>query len=107
MEERRRENAYLQFVASKEIQFINLIKSLKFSNNEKVSIGSIVEIEDENSEVLNYFISPGSGGSSIKNVQIVSINSPIGNELIGLEEGDSFELELPSGNKEFSVIGIK
>lgn len=72
-------------------------------STESVSVGSLVELRF-NDQTRLYFISSTSGGSMIEIegsvVLVVSAFSPIGSEVIGLQEGDTFELETKSSESE-------
>ena len=76
---------------------------------EKVSVGSLVEITLNNQNRL-YFISSTSGGSllNIQNnpVLVISAFSPIGSEAIGLEKGDTFEVEAANETREYEITQI-
>ena len=79
--------------------------------SDKVSVGSMVSLEHNGQERV-YFISSTSGGSMIKVlgevVLVISAFSPIGSEVIGLEVGDSFEVEVKEGSepREYQVKKI-
>jgi transcription elongation factor GreA len=38
---------------------------------------------------------------------LLSIASPIGKALVGLKEGDEVKVEIPSGTRNFEVLGLK
>lgn len=74
-----------------------------------ISVGSLVEIE-LNSQKRLYFISSGTGGTLIEiekqTILIISAFSPIGAAAIGLQKGDSFELEVSSGVRDYQIINV-
>ena len=74
-----------------------------------VSIGSLVEIEF-NGQLRKYFIAPTAGGKMVKVVDdvilVISVFSPIGDAALSLGIGDEFEVELPSGNRHYSIKNI-
>ena len=73
--------------------------------HKRVSFGSTVELidQDDDSE-LSYTIV----GSQESNPDIgyISISSPMGKALLGKEEGDEVEINLPSGKKIFDIESI-
>jgi transcription elongation factor GreA len=74
-------------------------------SHERVSFGSRVELidVDDDSEVCYTIV--GSQESNPDN-GLISINSPMGKALLGKEEGDEVEINLPSGKKLFEVEEI-
>lgn len=74
--------------------------------HERVSFGSTVVLLDQDTdEELTYVIvgsqesNPGKG--------LISIQSPMARALLGKEEGEEVELQLPGGRKRFDVEEIK
>ncbi len=74
-------------------------------SHERVSFGSRVELidQDDDSEVCYTIV-----GSQESNPDIghISISSPMGKALLGKEEGDEVEINLPSGKKIFDIESI-
>ena len=77
----------------------------KSLSHERVSFGSTVELidQDDDSEVCYTIV-----GSQESNPDIgyISIGSPMGRALLGKEEGDEVEINLPSGRKVFDIESI-
>ena len=73
--------------------------------HQRVSFGSKVELidQDDNSEVCYTIV-----GSQESNPEkgLISISSPMGRALLGKEEGDEVEINLPSGRKVFDIEEI-
>lgn len=106
------EAGYLAGAQQKRVKELELELSLLKKLNPQVlktknivSIGSIVEVESE-SGTIKYFISPAGGGVTFQGISIITNNSPMGSELMQLEIGETFEIETPSGNKEFELKSI-
>ncbi|MFT6630608.1 MAG: transcription elongation GreA/GreB family factor [Bacteriovoracaceae bacterium] len=72
-----------------------------------VSIGSLVEI-NLNGNNRNYFIAPTAGGTMVnidgEVVLVISVFSPIGDGVLGLEANESFEIELKGEMREYEVV---
>lgn len=91
---------------------VKMIEELSEENHEKkdsIAIGSLVEI-DLNGNTKKYFIAPTAGGTMI-NIEgevllVISVFSPIGNAVIDLSDGDTFELEMGGTNREYEVISF-
>lgn len=88
-----------------ELALLKKIDQKALEKKSIVSIGSIVDVKGEKG-MHRYFILPAGGGVSYNGVSVITTNSPMGNELIQLEERDSFELESPNGSKVFEVVSI-
>jgi len=71
----------------------------------RVSFGSTVELIDLDDESkVTYTIVGSQESDPIKG--FISISSPMGRALIGKEEGDEIEINLPNGTKEFEIEAI-
>jgi transcription elongation GreA/GreB family factor len=78
------------------------------SNNEKITIGSLVKCEVDSKEVI-IFLSPSSGmtlNTQGQVIQVTSHTSPLGDSLMGMEEGDYFEVESPRGEIEYEILEV-
>lgn len=70
-----------------------------------VVFGATVRLEDEDTaEKVTYRI-VGADEADIKQ-KTISINSPIARALIGHKIGDSVEVIVPSGTKEFTILDV-
>ena len=74
-------------------------------SHDRVSFGSTVELidQDDDSEVCYTIV--GSQESN-PDMGLISINSPMGRALLGKEEDDEVEINLPSGKKVFDIESI-
>ena len=86
------------------LQDINIKRTEK-----KVSIGSLVTL-NLNDNIRKYFIAPAAGGTMVnidgEAILVISVFSPIGDAALGVEAGDSFELELNGSTREYEVVEI-
>lgn len=92
-----------------EVQMIEELPVRDFESGEAVSVGALVELSFNETNQL-YFISSTAGGTMFnidgKPVLVISVFSPIGAAVVNLEAGESFELEMPSGNRVYEVVGV-
>ena len=92
---------------------VKMIEELCEESHKKkktIGIGSLVDIEF-NGQTRKYFIAPTAGGTMV-NIDgeialVISVFSPIGNGVLDLVEGDSFEVEMKGGNREYEVIAFE
>lgn len=79
------------------------VKDLKGS---PASLGALVKLDDGHW----YFLAPVAGGTQVElegeSIKVLSIQSPLARNLIGLEEGESFVLDTPAGSKELAIESI-
>jgi transcription elongation GreA/GreB family factor len=88
-----------------EKQMLEEIEVRKFEADEDVAIGAVVKLE-HNGKLRSYFISPTAGGTILDidgPILVLSVFSPIGSEVLGLNVGDEFELETPKGNRLYFI----
>lgn len=84
----------------------HVIDVTKLTPSSKVVFGVTVVLEnaDSDNETMRYQI-VGEDEADIKERRI-SINSPIARALIGKEEGDTVDVQTPSGIKSYEVIEV-
>jgi transcription elongation factor GreA len=70
-----------------------------------VVFGATVRLEDEDTEETVIYRIVGADEADIKQ-KTISINSPIARALIGHKIGDSVEVIVPSGTKEFTILDV-
>lgn len=92
---------------------IEKLKKFNLSVFEKVSLGSLVEIENinQNNSEFYFILDFGSGitieSDNFKNVRVISSNSPIGQILMDKKYGDMCKINIPNGNiREFIIKSI-
>jgi transcription elongation GreA/GreB family factor len=75
--------------------------------SETVSLGALVELAGDRHDVL--FIAP-SGGERVEidgvEVKTISLAAPLGRAMVGLEEGDEFEVRSPGGLVTYEVLHL-
>lgn len=74
------------------------------------SVGSLALLE-HNKQKQWYFVSAKPGGTrcqvSHQTILVLSIHSPLGEELVGCKKGDSLQIEGPKGDMHYDVLEIK
>jgi len=76
-----------------------------------IEAGSLVSLES-NGKITHSFVAHHGGGTQIKtsvgdSITLVSPHSPLGENLIGLSEADSFTLEAKSGERTYRVVRVR
>ena len=75
--------------------------------SDTVSLGALVALEGERVDVL--FVAP-SGGERVTvdgvEVKTISLAAPLGAAMMGLEEGDEFEVRSPGGQVAYEVVRL-
>lgn len=83
-----------------------VIDVTKLPQNGKVVFGCTVELADvESGEEMKYQI-VGDDEADTK-AGMISVNSPIARALIGKEEGDEVEVQVPGGLRELEIIAVQ
>jgi transcription elongation factor GreA len=72
----------------------------------KVIFGATVELMDEDTEEEITYQIVGEDEADIK-AGLISVNSPIARALIGKEEGDLVQVQVPGGAKNFEIIAVR
>jgi hypothetical protein len=76
-------------------------------NHPTISIGDLVTYECDGL-VTHAFLAKNGGGTKLQingtTVQVISPTSPLGDELIGRNTADEFELELRGNTKEYKIL---
>lgn len=107
------EASYLAGAQSKRVEEIKtdiqMLEDIEIKDSKKLQMGSLALIEHNRTERY-YFLTSTSGGTilSIEGqiVMVISVFSPIGNEALGLVEGESFEVETPKELREYKVLKV-
>jgi transcription elongation GreA/GreB family factor len=84
-----------------------ILNTNKFEDHVKIQHYSYVEVEFEDGNESMFFITPIMGGEKLnENITIITPASPIGNCLMGKEEGDEFKYVAGNIKKRGEVIRI-
>jgi transcription elongation GreA/GreB family factor len=93
-----------------ELQLLEEIPRHDYGDDDDIAIGALVHIEHKG-KTRPYLLSPTAGGTLVDvdgvAVMVLSVFSPIGQELIGLKVGDEFEVRAPSELRQYLVTMVK
>ncbi len=77
-------------------------------NETTVQTGALVRVHGARTEWV--YIAPIGGGKANvgdQTIRLISLASPLGSALEGLEEEDAFQVQTPSGTKEYEITAIR
>ena len=72
----------------------------------RVVFGATVDLEDEDSGAAVTYQIVGEDEADLK-LGLVNIGSPIARAMIGKEEGDTAEVQAPSGVRRFEIVAVR
>jgi len=92
-----------------ELQMLEEIPVHEFSQDDEASIGALVEIDHKN-QIRPYYLSSTAGGTLVDidghGILVISVFSPLGQEVLGLKVGDEFQVETPQNTRDYKVVSI-
>ena len=83
-----------------------IIDPLTVDAGGRIVFGATVELEDEDSGAAVTYQIVGEDEADLK-LGLVNISSPIARALIGKEEGDTAEVQAPSGVRRFEIVAVR
>lgn len=93
-----------------EIQMLEEVDLNLSAKSQEVCIGSLVNLRHKDQD-RSYFVIPTSGGTLVKvedkAVLVVSVFSPLGDAVLGLKEGEEFEVETPKETRSYQVVSFQ
>lgn len=93
--------------AEEEQQTFQQLKAKKFSEDEKISLGAVVDLSDQDEQITCVFVSPVAGGLSVtydeSKILLVSCDAPLGKALSGAYLGD----EVIVGDACYEVVALR
>jgi transcription elongation GreA/GreB family factor len=88
------------------VQAFEALSLRDFLPSDEISLGALVTVESRN-RPAHYFIGPKAGGTELNHagveVMVITPQSPLGRQLMGKRQGDTFEMEI-GGRKSASRI---
>lgn len=103
----KEEQSYLELKIAKLKQVVSSARIVDESllDTSKILIHSKVKIKNKANDVAFTYTLVADSETDIKNGKL-SVNSPIGKGLLGLEVGDVAQIKVPSGVMEFEIVDI-
>lgn len=93
-----------------QIQKMRLLNPKDYTNGQPVGPTALVEAEIDGSEKRNFFMIPFEGGKPIEvdgqTVIVLSLNSPLGQELNNQKVGHAFSLKVKDNEREYEILSI-
>ena len=84
------------------------LKAKSFDDS-MIDVGALVEL-DQNGEKAFYFIGPSAGGTEItdgvRDVLVITPQSPLGTQLQGQQQGDRLELTLAGAKQPIQIVNV-
>ncbi|MDD4974336.1 MAG: GreA/GreB family elongation factor [Bacteriovorax sp.] len=88
---------------------IQMLEEIELVNANKLQMGSLALIEYKGNERY-YFLTSTSGGTMLtvdeNTILVISVFSPLGNGALGLQAGESFEIETPKEMRTYKIINV-
>jgi transcription elongation GreA/GreB family factor len=78
------------------------LKLTKFTAKTPIDLTALVELESRG-ERMWYFLGPKGGGIEVKDILVITPESPIGKELVGKKAGDRFKFH----TQEHRIVSIR
>lgn len=107
------EASYLASAQQKRVEEIKtdiqMLEEIEIKNSKKLQMGSLALISHKGNDRY-YFLTSTSGGTMLtvdgQTILVISVFSPLGNGALGLEEGESFEVETPKELRSYQVLKV-
>ena len=100
-------------MAAEAMENVACYKSLEvkdFSENSKIALTALVQLESENGDKSFYFLGPKGGGVEVeldgKKILLITPPSPLGRKIMGKEVGDFIEIFKGKVKTEFEIVAI-
>jgi len=82
----------------------------KIAADDPIDLGALVEL-DHGDEGSVYFIGPRAGGTEIihdkREILVITPQSPLGAQLVGRKQGESFQLNLGGANQAAKIVRVE
>ena len=81
----------------------------QFKASDRIEAGALVEVEHNKLKTIHFLLGMAGGMKVVINsqtVHVVTLHSPLGEELQGRKAGEVFEIESPTGAKEYEILRI-
>ncbi|MGZ3789468.1 MAG: GreA/GreB family elongation factor [Bacteriovorax sp.] len=107
------EASYLASAQQKRVEEIKIdiqmLEEIELMDSDRLQMGSLALIEYKG-QARYYFLTSTSGGTMLTieghPVLVISVFSPLGSEALGLEKGESFEVETPKEMRSYKILEV-
>ena len=87
------------------------LRLLDFGADAPIRLTALVELEDDEGRRQRVFLGPAAGGLKLATagteLMVITPESPLGRELIGLRCGDAFEFSSGGRVKEYEILSVR
>ena len=84
------------------------LKTKSFDDS-SIDVGALVEL-DQDGDKNFYFVGPCAGGTEVtvgeSEVMVITLQSPLGSQLHGQQQGDQLELTLAGAKRQIQIVNI-
>ncbi|WP_438482988.1 transcription elongation factor GreAB [Oleiharenicola lentus] len=84
------------------------LPSRSLAAGEPISLGALVIVQNKGRSC--YFVGPRAGGTEVEvdgnEILVITPQSPLGRQLMGRKQGDSFQLDLGGKRSESLIVGV-
>ena len=91
------------------IQQFEVLPVRTFTAQEPIDVGALVELAGK-TESAFYFIGPKAGGTEVvmakQEVLVITLQSPLGQQLVGRKQGDKLKIEIAGTRSEYRVAAV-
>jgi transcription elongation GreA/GreB family factor len=91
------------------IEEFKALPAREFSAGDPIDLGALVELEANRARTF-YFIGPRAGGTEVahekKEVLVITPQSPLGEQLVGKNEGDTLQIEIAGTRSTYRVLSV-
>lgn len=92
-----------------ELALLGSLRPRAFSEDDAVAATALVRLAEDESETVHFLV-PAGGGLRLDwqglSIGILTPRSPLGQNLLGVRQGDVVGLDGPEGSREFEVIEV-
>jgi transcription elongation GreA/GreB family factor len=80
-----------------------------FTAADPIELGALVELSGRG-EPACYFLGPRAGGTEVihekKEVLVITVQSPLGQQLLGKKEGERIKLEIAGSKSDYKIVSV-
>jgi transcription elongation factor GreA len=88
-------------------EIIFQLKTFAPRNSDVVQVGHTVSIQIEDADTESFLLLDGLGGILLGDLSTLSINTPIGQSILGKKVGERVVVSVPSGQLDIKILSIE